>query len=75
MSEASYSLMLRNLSNDFYHNHIDFDEYRAQRKIILDKIDKELNGRDAAESEGEDELSSSAFMQTVSFYNSTEIDQ
>lgn len=75
MSEASYSLMLRNLSSDYYHNHIGFDEYRAQRKIILDKIDKELNGRDPAETEGEDDQSSPAFMQTVSFYNSNEIDQ
>lgn len=75
MSEASYSLMLRNLSSDFYHNHIDFDEYRAQRKIILDKIDKELNGREISGSEGEDEQSVSAFMQTLGFYSNTEIDQ
>jgi hypothetical protein len=75
MSEASYSLMLRNLSSDFYHNHIDFDEYRAQRKIILDKIDKELNGRQTSAPEGGDEQSSPAFMQTISFYNNTEIDQ
>ena len=67
--------MLRNLSSDFYNNHIDFDEYRAQRKIILDKIDKELNGRETSEAGGEDEQSSSAFMQTVSYYNNTEIDQ
>lgn len=75
MSEASYSLMLRNLSSDLYHHHLDFDEYRAQRKIILDKIDKELNGRDPAESAGDDEETSSVFIQTVSFDSSNDIDQ
>ena len=55
MSEASYSLILRNLSRDYYHAHINLDVYRAQRKIILDKIDKELNGRDTSKSDEGDE--------------------
>ncbi|MCP4430334.1 MAG: hypothetical protein GY806_05090 [Gammaproteobacteria bacterium] len=75
MSEASYSLMLRNLSNDFYHNHIGIDEYRAQRKVILDKIDKELNDQDPAKPGSENEQLSTVFMQTVSFFNNTEIDK
>lgn len=69
MSEASYSLMLRNLSSDYYHNHICIGEYRAQRKIILDKIDKELNGTEAAE---EDEVPP-VFMQTIGFFKNTDI--
>ena len=47
--------MLRILSSDFYHNRIDLDEYRAQRKIILDKIEKEFNGGETSESAREDE--------------------
>lgn len=72
MSEASYALMLRNLSSDYYHHHISMDEYRVQRKKILDKIDREFNGRDAAQPD-DDTPTSSAFLETVSFYNHSEI--
>lgn len=73
MSEASYSLMLRNLSSDYYHNHIGFDEYRSQRKIILDKIDRELNGTQSAGDE-EDSINP-LFMQTIGFFKNTDIDK
>ena len=43
MSGASYSLMLRNLSNDYYRQLISFDEYRIKRTLILKKFDEELN--------------------------------
>ncbi len=75
MSEASYSLMLRNLSSDYYHHHINVDEYRAQRKKILDKIDREFNGREPDEPSEPDDLPSKAFMETVSFFKNTEIDK
>ena len=75
MSEASYSLMLRNLSSDYYHNHIGFDEYRSQRKIILDKIDRELNGAQSADDEEEDVSDvNPLFMQTIGFFKNTDID-
>lgn len=75
MSEASYSLMLRNLSSDYYHNHIAFDEYRSQRKIILDKIDKELNGTESAENEEEDISDiNPLFMQTIGFFKNKDVD-
>jgi len=45
MSDTSYSAMLRKLSKKYYQSHIGFDEYRFQRKIILDKIDEVFNGR------------------------------
>ena len=44
MNDTNHSFELRRLSSDYYHSHINFDEYRIQRKIILDKIDQELNG-------------------------------
>lgn len=74
MSEASYSLILRNLSSDYYHNHIGFDEYRTQRKIVLDKIDKELNGIEAADHEVEDNQVPPIFMQTIGFFKNTDIE-
>lgn len=75
MSEASYSLMLRNLSSDYYHQHISIDEYRIQRKKILDKLDMEFNGRKPEDQSDEDNRQSPAFMETVSFYNNSEIDK
>lgn len=44
MNESSYSEMLRKLSREYYQSHIDFGEYRKQRKIVLDTIDAEYNG-------------------------------
>ena len=72
MSENSYSLMLRNLSEAYYQETISFEDYRVQRKIILDKIDEDFNGLQALplETEREDkvESSESLFMQTISFF-------
>ena len=45
MSYEDYSVMLRNLCREYYQGHIEFSEYRTQRKVILDKMDKEFNGR------------------------------
>lgn len=74
MSEASYSLMLRNLSSDYYNNHIDFDSYRNQRKIILDKIDKELNGARIEPSQENDDEVPDVLMQTIGFFKNTDVD-
>jgi len=43
MSEISYSVLLRNLSNDYANNRISFEQYREERKILLWKIDEEYN--------------------------------
>lgn len=73
MSEKSYSQMLRNLANEYYEDHIGFEEYRAQRKTIIDRIDEEFNGTAASPgqsdgvSDAEDDKAS-LFMQTVSFF-------
>lgn len=75
MSETSYSILLRNLSNDYYHNHIGFDDYRVQRKIILDKIDEDFNGQSVAEVVQQETEKTSLFMQTISFFRNTDIDK
>ena len=67
MQEKSYSRLLRNLANDYYRNYISLDEYRAQRKKILDQIDLEINNRQAeSEETGEQELNS-ILMGTIAF--------
>ena len=39
-----FSATLRNLSKEYYQNLIGCEDYRAQRKDILDKIDEEFIG-------------------------------
>jgi serine/threonine protein phosphatase PrpC len=43
-SDSNFSALLRNLSADIYQKRISFEEYRARRKVILDRIDEEFNG-------------------------------
>ena len=81
MTDISYSAKLRELSKDYYQNHIRFDEYRSQRKLIIDKIDEEFNARkvndldkmqEANEPSGEE---SSVFMKTIAFFKNNDVDE
>ena len=81
MTDISYSAKLRELSKDYYQNHIRFDEYRSQRKLIIDKIDEEFNARkvndldkmqEANEPPGEE---SSVFMKTIAFFKNNDVDE
>lgn len=74
MSETSFSEMLRSLSKEYYQSHIGFEEYRAQRKNILDKIDEEINGRKATDPQIDKAEDSSRTMNTIAFFKSTDID-
>lgn len=42
-SETDCPKLLRKLSNDYYQKNIGIEEYRDQRKILLDKIDAQFN--------------------------------
>lgn len=75
MTESSYSQELRNLSNDYYRNHIGFEEYRIQRKLILDKIDQEMNGNTVFDQVQDDPEKDSIFMQTIGFMKNADIDK
>ena len=76
MSDLSYSARLRDLSKDYYQNHINFESYRAQRKIIIDKIDEEFNGRKLTTDETQDaEDQSSIFMKTIAFFKNSDINE
>lgn len=75
MTETSYSLLLQNLSADYYHNHLSFEEYRQQRKVILDKIDEEMNGNKTQETDQQASDNNPLFMQTIGFFKNTSIDK
>lgn len=73
MDNDSYSLMLRRLSDDYYHGQIEFTEYRSRRKIILDKIDEEFNGIESMANADDQQNDTSIFMQTVKFFKSSDL--
>ena len=74
MSEASYSTMLLSLSKDYYQNHIGFEEYRLQRKIILDKIDEEFNGYISPDLQADEAEKSSLSMNTITLLKDSDDD-
>jgi len=74
MSDTSYSAMLHGLSKEYYQNHIGFEDYRIQRKIILDKIDEEFNGRKLHDEPAEELEQSSLSMDTIAFFKGTDIE-
>ena len=83
MSDISYSTKLRDLSKDYYQNHIRLDEYRSKRKFIIDKIDEEFNGRKAEGAALDSDINtsdnasdeSSVFMKTIAFFKNSDIDE
>lgn len=72
MNDSNYSVILQNLSSDFYHGYIDFNEYRIQRKIILDKIDEELNGVSIIDSQLGENDNSEDFLKTIAYFHNTD---
>jgi hypothetical protein len=67
MDDKGISAVLRDLSIDYYQNHIGFEDYRRQRKEILDNIDLQMNGIKAKGDTGEEDEKNSLFMQTITF--------
>jgi hypothetical protein len=74
MDDKSISALLRDLSSDYYHNHIGFEDYRRQRKEILDNIDLQMNGKQKKDDMEEDDSKSSLFMQTITFLQNQDND-
>jgi len=82
MSDISYSAKLRELSKDYYQNHIRLDEYRSQRKLIIDTIDEEFNGRRIESNQLDTNATntdqaaddSSVFMKTIAFFKNSDVD-
>lgn len=46
-----YGEQLENLAKNYYQHHITFEDYRAQRKLVLDEMDAEINGRQEIEAQ------------------------
>jgi hypothetical protein len=74
MSDTSYSATLRRLSTIYFQSRISFDEYRLQRKVILDKIDEEFNGRKSPDLPAEELEQLSHSMNTVAFCKGDDVD-
>lgn len=74
MSDTNLSAMLRNLSREYYQKRISFKDYRAQRKIILDKIDEEFNGRRSTEAQADNSATSSIFTRVIKFFKNTDVE-
>ncbi len=74
MSDTNLSAMLRNLSREYYQKRISFEDYRAQRKIILDKIDEEFNGQHATETQADNSATSSIFIRAINFFKNTDVE-
>ena len=49
MSDFPYSIQLQALLDDYYNNRIGQEEYRQQRSLLLEEIDKEMNGVEKAQ--------------------------
>ncbi|MBL1276987.1 MAG: hypothetical protein COB30_012955 [Ectothiorhodospiraceae bacterium] len=53
MKISAYSIALRELSDDYSHQRLEYVDYRMKRKIILDAIDLSFNNQDSNEPESE----------------------
>jgi hypothetical protein len=77
MSDFNYSVVLRDLTEEYYSQRISKEEYRARRTQLLDKIDAEYNGRKSVISETDIktmETDESFFMKTVAFFKNKNVD-
>ena len=74
MSDTSYSVMLRNLSKKYSQNQIGFEEYRMQRKSILDKIDQDFNGYKSHDLQTGEYEQLSRSMNTIAFFKGSDVD-
>lgn len=44
MTDTHYTTAIKNLFKDYYNRSLTVEEYRAQRKQLIDQMDKEFNG-------------------------------
>jgi hypothetical protein len=77
MSDFNYSVVLRDLSEEYYSQRISKQEYRDRRTQLLNKIDAEYNGRkfEQPETDGDTRvMDDSFFMKTVAFFKNKNVD-
>lgn len=44
MADTHYTATVKNLFQEFYKRNLTMGEYRAQRKLVIDQMDREYNG-------------------------------
>ena len=49
------SVEIRELADEYYNHHIGFQEYREQRKKLIDEIDEEMNNDSINSAQDEDD--------------------
>lgn len=77
MSDFNYTVVLRDLAEEYYSQRISKQEYRTRRTQLLDKIDAEYNGRKFEKPETDNtatEMDKSFFMKTVAFFKNKNVD-
>lgn len=76
MTDNSFSSTLRQLSKDYYQQHLGFDDYRVQRRNLLEQIDEEFNGRKIKPAETQpDPEKSSLFLKTIAFFQNSDVQE
>lgn len=56
MTEINYSSLLRQVADDYFEHRLTRVEYLAQRRDILDRIDREFNGEDGTSGSSESDI-------------------
>jgi hypothetical protein len=67
MSAANFAPMLRSLARDYFEQRLSMQDYRAQRKAILDEMDSVFNGAIIQADGSDTALSPVGSMDTVVF--------
>ncbi len=44
MTDTHYTADIKNLLQEYYKRNLTMGEYRAQRKLLIDQMDREYNG-------------------------------
>ena len=68
MTDFIYSDAIRELADDYYNQRLTLEEYREQRKTLLDKIDEEYNGI-VIVTEEDNQQDSGLFSKAVAFFS------
>ena len=80
MSDLSYSALIRDLSKHYYYRQIARQDYRHQRRELLERIDEEYNGRNNSNIEDLEQPATqqhdqSMLMKTIAFFKNKDVDE
>lgn len=58
MTDTHYSATVKNLFQEFYKRNLTMGEYRAQRKLLIDQMDREFNGAKSMDDSTQNDIQS-----------------